>query len=136
MASIGAVTNGVAIEFADGVNNDVEPALIEALGQIVRPGIPHIHLVHTLYVSSANDSHEAPSRHVQRKAVDISRINGKLIGVHYGTDVEVTAVVERIQRDFELVPGRRENFGPYMKHKSGRPHQVSGHSDHIHLSID
>ena len=77
MASIGAVTNGVAIEFADGVNNDVEPALIEALGQIVRPGIPHIHLVHTLYVSSANDSHEAPSRHVQRKAVDISRINGK-----------------------------------------------------------
>ena len=136
MPSIGAVVNSVAIEFAGGVNNDVEASLIQAFGDIVRPGVPYLHLVHTLFISSANDSHEAPSRHVQRKAVDISRINGKKIGEHYGTDVAVTAIVQRIQTEFENVPGRRENFGPFFKRKLGQPFQVSGHEDHIHLSVD
>lgn len=136
MAGIGAVINHVSIEFAETVNNDVDPALIAALGKIVRPGIPQLFLVHTLYVSSANDSHEAPSRHVQRKAVDISRINGKRIAEHYGKDVALTAIVRRIQEEFETVPGRRENFGPYLKRKSGQPYAVGGHHDHIHLSID
>jgi hypothetical protein len=50
LASIGALVNGVSVEFADGVNNDVEPDLIEAITKIVRPGIPYIHLVHTLSI--------------------------------------------------------------------------------------
>lgn len=136
VASIASVVNGVHFEFKGGVNNDVDPKLIGALARIVRPGVPSIHLVSTLFVSSANDSHSWPSRHVQQKAVDISRINGRPIKGNYGVDPAITDIVQRIQREFESVPGRRENFGPYIKRKSGQPYTVGGHDDHIHLSID
>jgi len=77
-----------------------------------------------------------PSRHAQCKAVDISRINGRRIFGSYGHDPEITQIVKRIQAEWEKVPGRRENYGPFLKLKSGRPHRVAGHADHIHLSID
>jgi hypothetical protein len=70
------------------------------------------------------------------KAVDISRINGIKIVIGYPNDPEVKAIVDAIQIAFETFSDRRENFGPYAKTKLGKPWSVSGHDDHIHLSIN
>lgn len=70
--------------------------------KIVRPGTPMKQLVDTLFVSSMNDQHPDPrSRHVERKAIDSSRINGKRIADYDGKNPLVTKVVQRIQREFE-----------------------------------
>jgi hypothetical protein len=128
--------NGVRFDFHANVNRDVDPALLASLSRIVRPGIPFKYLVTSLFIRSANDSHTMPSRHAQQKAVDIAAINGKPILGHYGRDPEITAIVDRIQEEWERVPGRRENFGPLFKKKLGLPYAVPGHHDHIHLSVD
>ncbi len=138
MASIPSNLNSVNIQFKNGVRNDIDAKLLRALNEIVKPGIPYKYLVYTLFVSSAFDSHDdkPKSRHNQKKAADISRINGKPIATAYGHDPEITELVQRIQKEFEKVQGRRENFGPFLKMKSGRQYSVPGHHDHIHLSVD
>ena len=138
MASIPSTLNFVNITFKDCVVNDIDQKLLDALNEIIRTGFPPTNLVQSLFISSANDSHDNKpnSRHNQKKAIDISRINGKFISLSYGRDPEVTEIVQRIQNNFEQVRGRRENFGPYLKNKLGRPYSVGGHHDHIHLSVD
>lgn len=137
MASIPSNLNAVSIQFKDGVNNDIDEKLNTALSEVVRPNYPWKYIITSLTVSSLNDSHEGKpnSRHNQKKAIDISKINNKPV-INYGIDPEVTNLVQYIQTQFENVSGRRENFGPYMKFKSGSKHWVSGHADHIHLSVD
>ena len=44
------------------------------------------------------------------KAVDISRINGLRMSVHYKQDSKVTVITNAIQINFESYPGRRENM--------------------------
>ena len=79
-----------------------------------------------------------PSRHVQGsgKAIDISRINGLKMSLHYKTNEAVQEITNAIQREFETFSHKRENFGPLFKKKLGKPHPVSGHGDHIHLSVN
>jgi hypothetical protein len=70
--------NGVTVEFGSSVDKSVDQRVIDALKKVVKPGIASGHTLTKIYISSANDQHKAPSRHVQGegKAVDISRING------------------------------------------------------------
>jgi hypothetical protein len=77
-----------------------------------------------------------PSRHAQHKAIDISRINNIKVAIGYPHEATTVAVVRAIQTAFETCHGRRENFGPYLKNKHGTQFTVSGHHDHIHLSVD
>lgn len=137
MASLSSNLNFVSIHFKDGVNNDVDDALVNALNQIIRRNFPWKYIITSLTVSSLNDSHDDKpnSRHNQKKAIDISKINDKSVSL-YNSDPEVQSLVEYIQTEFESVAGRRENFGPFRKWKSGGPYNVSGHQDHIHLSVD
>ncbi len=137
MASLSSNINNVTIKFKDGVNNDVDERLITALKQIIRNNFPWKYVITSLTVSSLNDSHEGSpnSRHNQKKAIDISRINNKCVWL-YNSDPEIRNLVEYIQSEFENVAGRRENFGPFRKWKSGAPYNVGGHEDHIHLSVD
>jgi hypothetical protein len=136
MAQIPAIINGVAVEFGPDVSNDVEQRLVDALVHCVKPGIASPHALSRIYISSAADQHAAPSRHVQKKAVDISRINGVKIAVAYPGDTKVKAIVDAIQDRFETFAHRRENFGPHLKKKLGHVHAVAGHNDHIHLSVN
>jgi hypothetical protein len=89
-----------------------------------------------IFVSSASDSHTFPSRHTQKKAVDISRINGTKIVIGYPSNAMLKAIVDAIQDTFETFSQRRENFGPHLKLKLGVPHPVDGHGDHIHFSVN
>ena len=57
--------NGVEIEFSDAVNTSVDQRVIDALNKVVKPGIAAGHLLNKIYISSANDQHTSPSRHVQ-----------------------------------------------------------------------
>lgn len=118
--------NGVEIEFSDAVNTSVDQRVIDALNKVVKPGIAAGHLLNKIYISSANDQHTSPSRHVQGdgKAVDISRINGNKMSVFYPGNALVKAVVDAMQTEFESYIHRRENFGPFMKKKLGNNHQV------------
>ncbi len=77
-----------------------------------------------------------PSRHAQQKAVDISRINGTKIIIGYAEGGAVPVIVDAIQNGFETFGQRRENFGPSLKKKHGNEYTVSGHADHIHLSVN
>lgn len=136
MPTIPSSFNGVDVDFAATVNKEVDQALIDALELAIKPDIASGHILQTIYISSASDSHSMPSRHAQSKAVDISRINGKKMSIYYQTDAEVHQITNAIQDALESAPSRRENFGPYFKHKSGNPYSVGGHGDHIHFSVD
>lgn len=138
MPDIPSSLNSVKVEFATTVDKDVDQKLITALKQVVKTDIASGHVLSKIYVSSANDSHTLPSRHMQGdgKAVDISRINGKKMASFYPGDATVTAIVDAMQDAFELCANRRENFGPHFKKKLGKPHVVSGHGDHIHFSVN
>jgi len=138
MAAIPTVLGLVSIQFKDCVGNDIDDNLLNALRKIIRQGIPGTHLLNSILVSSAFDSHENKpnSNHNKKAAVDISKINGKSILTHYGNDPEITHIVQRLQDEFEKIEGRRENFGPYIKKKCGKPYTVGGHLDHIHLSVN
>jgi hypothetical protein len=136
MAAIPAKINGVIIEFDGKAINEVEQRLVDVLAWLVSPGVPYKYLLSKMYVYSVKDRHEWPSRHTQQKAVDISRINGIRIADGYGRDPAVTDIVQRLQEEFEKLPGRRENFGPHLQLKHGKPYPVKGHHDHIHFSVD
>ncbi|MDQ2696646.1 MAG: hypothetical protein M3Z21_14985 [Pseudomonadota bacterium] len=136
MPQIPSEINNVSVEFAGGVNNDVDQKLIDGLKHCIKPQIAPGHPLTKIYISSAYDSHQLPSRHMQQKAVDISRINGTKIAVGYPQDSSVKAIVDAIQSSFESYEYRRENYGPHFKKKLGKNWTVSGHNDHIHLSVN
>ena len=128
--------NGVEVQFADGVDRDVDQRMIDGLTHCIRPFTPLAETLAKIWISSASDSHDPPSRHAQRKAVDVSRLNGVFIAEGYPRNGGTTALVDAIQDAFESFAGRRENFGPHFKKKHGQPFEVAGHHDHIHLSVD
>ena len=128
--------NGVKVEFDQTVIRDVDQRMIDGLKYCIKPQVSSGHGLSTIYISSANDKHVLPSRHMQRKAVDISRINGIKIVIGYSQGGAVMAIVDAIQEAFEKYHSRRENYGPHLKKKLGAEWPVSGHNDHIHLSVN
>lgn len=138
MPQIPASINGVIIDFAATVNKNVDQKIIDALKHCIKPNIAAGYALTKIYISSANDSHIAPSRHVQGagKGVDISRINDLKMSLHYSTNQTVKNITNAIQNSFETYAHRRENFGPLFKKKLGAAHVVAGHDDHIHLSVN
>lgn len=136
MAAIPSSINGVAIDFAPGVNNDAIPMLIDGLLHTISPTVGPGHTLSRIWISSVRDSHVCPSRHVTGNACDLSRINGKKIGEHYVSDPMVRTIVDALQHRFEsYLPHRRENYGPTIKLKLGQPDNPGGHDDHVHLSV-
>ena len=136
MPSIPSNINGVTIEFASTVNKDVDQIMINGLKQCIKTSIAAGHTLSKIYISSAYDSHTLPSRHMQKKAVNISRINGTKIVLGYPQNAAVKAIVDAIQDKFESFTNRRENYGPYLKKKLGQAQTISGHNDHIHISVN
>lgn len=140
MASIPVTINGVSVEFGEDVINDVSDTLVRGLSHCIRPYFPLNQTLTKIYISALKDHHGAPnqvhSRHNQKKAVDISRINGVKIAISYPGNTAVKALVDAIQTSFESYAHRRENFGPLFKKKLGQNWAVSGHHDHIHLSVN
>ena len=136
MPLIPAIINGVRVEFDHTVIRDVDQRMVDGLKYCIKPQVASGHVLSTIYISSANDKHVLPSRHMQRKAVDISRINGIKIVIGYSQVGAVRAIVDAIQDAFEKYHAKRENFGPHRKKKLGLVWPVSGHNDHIHLSVN
>lgn len=134
MPYIPSTINGVVIEFATGVNKNVQQVLINGLTHCIKSNVAVGYSLSKIYISSAFDSHKLPSRHMQQKAVDISRINGTKISVGYSG--EVKSIGDAIQDTFETFQHKRENFGPHLKKKQGHNYTISGHNDHIHLSVN
>lgn len=138
MPTIPSAINGVTVDFSSAVNKSVDQKIIDALKQVVKPAIATGYTLSKIYISSANDQHKSPSRHVlgNGKAVDISRINGNKLSLTYPSNATVKAVVDAMQTEFENYKHRRENFGPFVKKKLGNKLTVSGHGDHIHFSVN
>ena len=136
MPAIPSTINGVAVDFAPAVKNNVVQRVVDALRHCVKPDVAPGHPLARIFVSSARRQSSTPSRHPTGQAVDISRINGKLMSVHYPSDAQIKAIVNALQEIFETYEHRRENFGPHFKKKLGQPHQVAGHRDHIHYSVN
>ncbi len=136
MPAIPTTINEVTVEFGAAVNSDVSQTMLNGLNHCIKAAIASGHTLTTIYISSAFDQHQLPSRHMQQKAVDISRINGTKIVIGYPGTASIKAIVDAIQTAFESFPHRRENFGPAFKKKLGNAHAVGGHKDHIHLSVN
>ncbi|MBB5321630.1 hypothetical protein [Marinobacter oulmenensis] len=138
MPAIPGKVNGVVVEFSSNVNRSVDEKIINALKHILHTDISSGHKLNRVFISSANDQHKFPSRHVQGngKAVDISRINGMKMSVFYPSNPSVKAITDAIQSKFETFPKKRENFGPFFQKKLGQPYSVGGHKDHIHISVN
>ena len=138
MALVPEKINGVTVEFASTVKNEVHEWMIEGLKKCISPTIAGGVTLDSIYISAIKDSHDdkPQSRHNQGKAVDISRINGSKMSVFYPNDPVVKAAVDAIQDAFECYENCRENFGPKFKKKLGKPWTVAGHKDHIHLSVN
>lgn len=138
MPNIANSINGVTVEFSPNVNKNVNQRVIDALTAVVKPNIASGHVLTKIYISSANDQHAVPSRHVigGGSAVDISRINGMKIALFYPSNRSVKAILDAMQTQFESYRHRRENFGPFLKKKLGKNHAVPGHGDHIHFSVN
>lgn len=138
MAVIPNQINNVQVQFGLNVHNSVDSNLLGFLLQAVRPNIVDGPTFSSIYISSLKDQHNLPSRHMQGagKAVDISRINGMRMSAHYPGDPAVKQITDALQLAFENWEGRRENFGPLLKRKHGKNYPVSGHTDHIHFSVD
>lgn len=136
MPQIPTNINGVTIEFAGSVVNDVDQRMIDALKHCIKQKVADGYTLTKIYISSAYDSHQLPSRHMQHKAVDISRINGMKIVLGYPSGGSTKAIVDAIQTSFEGYIHRRENFGPHLKKKNGQNWSVPGHHDHIHFSVN
>lgn len=136
MPNIPSIINGVTVEFASTVNKDVEQVMINGLKYCIKTDVASGHTLTKIYISSAYDSHTLPSRHMQKKAVDISRINGTKMALGYPQNGAIKVIVDSIQDSFEEFTSRRENYGPHLKKKLGQNRAVSGHNDHIHLSVN
>ncbi len=136
MPTIPSTINDVTVEFGAAVNRDVNQTMINGLNHCIKAAIAPGHSLTKIYISSAFDQHQLPSRHMQQKAVDISRINGTKIVIGYPATASIKAIVDAIQTAFESFTNRRENFGPAFKKKLGKAHSVGGHKDHIHLSVN
>ena len=138
MPRIPATINGVTVDFGPQVNPDVDHRIVEALRLAIRRDVAAGHILDRIYISSANDQHQIPSRHVQGagKAIDISRINGQKMILAYPGSAAVKAIVDAIQSGLEGYAHRRENFGPAMKKKHGADFAIGGHADHIHFSVN
>ena len=136
MPAIPTTINGVTVEFASGVNKEVAQTMIYGLKHCIRTQIAPGCFLNKIYIASAYDSHSLPSRHMQQKAVDVSRINGTKIAIGYPQDNAIKAIVDSIQDSFESFSSKRENYGPHFKKKLGQDWAVSGHNDHIHLSVN
>jgi hypothetical protein len=136
MPQIPTLINGVTVQFGVSVVNNVDQRLIDGLRQCIKRQIAEGYVLTSIFVSSAFDSHHMPSRHMQHKAVDVSRINGTKIAIGYPLGGAVKAIVDAIQDAFEGCSQKRENFGPHFKKKLGHPYNVAGHHDHVHLSVN
>jgi hypothetical protein len=130
--------NNVQVQFGLNVHNSVDSNLLAFLLNTIRPNIVDGPTLSSIYISSLKDQHNLPSRHMQGagKAVDISRINGMRMSAYYPGDPAVKQITDALQLAFENWTGRRENFGPLLKKKHGKNYPVSGHTDHIHFSVD
>lgn len=136
---IGAVT----LEFRADVNREVKQSLVDLLEGFIRSDCAPGFTLLRLYIYSANDKHALPSRHAQGRAVDISRINGKRMSVHYPRDPEVRAITDALIVGAQMSGPTfvaREIFGPGdapegVMLKLGAPKSgVAAHTSHIHLS--
>jgi hypothetical protein len=138
MPKIPSSINGVFIAFSPKVNKSVDQKIINALRHVLSKNVATDHVLTKIYISSANDQHTFPSRHIQGagKAVDISRINGMKMSVFYPSKASVKDITDALQNEFESYSHRRENFGPSFKKKLGDTHSVTGHGDHIHFSVN
>ncbi len=137
MATLPAIINGVAIDLApSAIGINLDQRLVDALELSIRQDVASGYPLKSLWISSANDSHAAPSRHAIGKGIDISRVNGKYIFGGYNGDAALTAIVNAMQDAFEKYPHRRENFGPHLKLKLGNAFSIGGHDDHIHFSVN
>ncbi len=136
LPNIPSKISGVSMTFAAGVDRNIAQNLLDAMQHTISSTAVPGEKIDALWVSSAKDSHKCPSRHVSGLAVDISRVNGKRISTHYGSDESVKAIVDGLQSLFESAPNRRENYGPTIQKKLGKDNIVGGHSDHFHWSVD
>jgi len=104
--------------------------------------LPYSDKITSINVYATTNGHgvTGPSNHLKATAVDINSINGKRMALS-----GVTNQIIQLQTAFDNFEYIRENFGPFFKHKFSKDnpigsqwnynYPISGHTDHIHISI-
>lgn len=145
MPKIPSLINGVTVNFAPAVKNNVEQRVVDALQHCIRPDVAPGETLTAIFVSSARRQGSGTSNHNVGRAVDVSRINGVKMVTGFKNNSTVKAIVEAIQDEFETYAHRRENFGPSAILKLGATPSLPAdklkkltaqHKDHIHMSVN
>jgi len=124
----------INIDFNLGSDQPIAECLVQAFYEALICATAAGHNINDIYISSTTDGvHSPTSNHSKALAIDFSRINGvKMINMN----AQELQAVQALQDCLENVNGIRENFGPGLKNKLGKPYNVGGHKDHIHFSIN
>lgn len=138
MTTVPNEINGVRVTIAGSAENSITDMMLKGLLATIKPDIADGAVLQEVYFSDLKRGpHAWPSRHVTGNAVDLSRVNGKKMSVHYPADPSVKAITDALQNAFETFSDRRENFGPLFNRKLGQPHDPgSDHTDHVHWSVN
>lgn len=138
MATVPNEINGVGVKIANDAVNSITDTMLAGLLATIKPDIAPGAVLTEVYFSDLKRGPQSwPSRHATGNAVDLSRVNGKKMSVHYPADQSVKAITDALQNAFETFADRRENFGPLFNKKLGQPHNPgSDHSHHIHWSVN
>lgn len=129
----------IEVEFgitaSDSLSADQEVAicLIDALISALTCTIDSFEITKIYISATTNGKHSATSNHSRALAIDLSRIND--VKMSLMTEEELKSV-KKLQECLEDYTEIRENFGPSLKKKLGQDYDVSGHSDHMHFSVN
>lgn len=129
--------NAQTLKRSNRVNPDLVQGLKDALSE-ANDNLPSNNKITSIFIkSTTNGVHSPTSNHSNGTAIDISRINGVKMAVS-GNEIKT----QKLQGAFDNLSNIRENFGPSMKHKFTKEthtwdynYNISGHKDHIHISI-
>jgi hypothetical protein len=145
MPKIPSLINGVTVNIAPAVKNDVTQKVVDALKHCIKPDVAQGETLTAIFVSSARRQSSGTSNHNVGRAVDISRVNGVRMDPGVTTNSTVKAIVRAIQNAFESYAHRRENFGPSVMLKLGATPNLTAeklkkladqHKNHIHFSVN
>jgi hypothetical protein len=145
MPKIPSLINGVTVNFAPAVRNNVTQRVVDALKHCIKPNVAAGETLTAIFVSSARRQGAGNSNHHVGRAVDVSRINGVRMDPGFKTNSTVKAIVQAIQNELETYAHRRENYGPSLMLKLGATPSLPAdklkkltdqHKNHIHMSVN
>lgn len=151
---LGNGINGVILRFNSVSNKEIKAHLYDFMKELITTDVQDFMNASITYklismdISSTSEprkSHKIGAPHRSGLAIDIEAINGKMIGVYYNRDPELTGICDALQVKATDIKNVFESFGPLICFKidqAGNSRQltkstavINDHKDHLHFAV-